>query len=87
MRKDSGSSVTHRCDVDESESKSRQTRDERDERLVPVTLFVADDPDDGADEAGGWPQSEGDQHQEEEDGKDLEPWSAHISWFKLLIGV
>ena len=45
--------VTHRCDVDEPESESSQTRDERDERLVPVTLFVADDPDDGADEAGG----------------------------------
>ncbi len=64
-------SVTHRRDVDQPEAESGQAGDERDGSLVPVTLFVTDDADDGADEAGGGAQAQCDEHEEKEDSENL----------------
>ena len=57
--------TSYRSDVDQPESESSQTDDERDESFVPVTLFVTHDANDRADQAGGRAQAERDQHQEE----------------------
>ncbi len=68
--KDCGS-ITHRRDVDQPEAEPGQAGDERDGGFIPVTLFVTDYADDGADEAGGGAQAEGDEHEEEEDSENL----------------